>query len=121
MPVLFSSVIVTRRPYHTALAVVGIILSMYAVNGYAQDRQDISARQIELLAASCANCHGTDGRLETSIPAIANRSVRVLEAQLLAFKYDDQPQVTVMDRIAKGYSEAQLKALAEYFATLDSY
>ena len=115
MHTLFRFMVSTRQPRRQA-ALLGLVLSLCTVSAHAQDRE---ARQIELLAASCANCHGTDGRLQTAIPAIANRSARVLEAQLLAFKYDDQPQVTVMDRIARGYSEAQLKALAEYFATID--
>ena len=115
MHTLFRFMVSTRQSRRQA-ALLGLVLSLFTVFAHAQDSE---VRQVELLAASCANCHGTDGRLETAIPAIANRSVRVLEAQLLAFKYDDQPQVTVMDRIAKGYSEAQLQALAEYFATID--
>lgn len=72
--------------------------------------------QVALMASSCANCHGTDGKLAGAIPAIANRPAGVLEAQLLAFKQDQQPNTTVMNRIAKGFSDEELKALAEYFA-----
>lgn len=76
-------------------------------------------RQLEVLAGSCANCHGTEGRLAGVIPAIAHRPAAVLEAQLLAFKRDQEPRATVMDRIAKGYTDAELRALAQYFANLD--
>lgn len=76
-------------------------------------------RQVEVLAGSCANCHGTEGRLAGVIPAIAHRPAGVLEAQLLAFKRDQEPRATVMDRIAKGYTDDELRALAQYFANLE--
>jgi len=81
---------------------------------------DYDPRQVEVLAGSCANCHGTEGRLAGAIPAIANRPASVLEAQMLAFKNDQEARVTVMDRIAKGYSDEEIRALAEYFANLDN-
>lgn len=79
---------------------------------------EFSAAQLEVMAGSCANCHGTDGKLAGAIPAIAGRPAMVLEAQLLAFKQGLQPNTTVMDRIAKGYTDAELKALAQHFSTV---
>ena len=81
---------------------------------------ELDAPQVELLAASCANCHGTEGRLAGVIPAIAQRPAGVLEAQLLAFKRGEEARATVMDRIARGYSDEELRALARYFANLDN-
>ena len=69
-----------------------------------------SEEQTALLAAACANCHGTDGQLAGAIPAIANRPASALEAQLLGFKHDENGRVTVMDRISKGYSDDELRA-----------
>ena len=46
-----------------------------------------NAAQTALLAASCANCHGTDGKLAGVIPAIANRPATALENQLMEFLY----------------------------------
>lgn len=80
--------------------------------------EDYSRAQVELLAAACANCHGTEGRLSTSIPSIAGRPSNVLTLQLLNFKNNSASHVTVMDRIAKGYSDAELKAIADYFSTI---
>ncbi len=80
---------------------------------------EISYSHAAMLAGSCFNCHGTDGRYdEDSIPSIAGNSRAVLLAQLQAFKQDETPDATVMNRIAKGYSEAELEALADYFSSI---
>ena len=78
------------------------------------------AGRIELIAQSCAACHGTDGRLMSDIPAIAGASQEVLTAQLLAFRRDETPNATVMPRLAKGFTEQELRELAVWFAALDA-
>lgn len=75
--------------------------------------------RIEVIAQSCATCHGTQGRLETDVPAIAGQPEAVLGAQLLAFKRDGMPDATVMPRLAKGFTDEELEALAAYFASLE--
>lgn len=76
-------------------------------------------QQVALMASACANCHGTDGRLVGSVPTLAGSSADMLETQLLAFKHDEQTSATIMDRIAKGFSDAELSALASHFAAID--
>lgn len=74
---------------------------------------------VSVLAGACANCHGTDGRSPGSIPSIAGRPESVLKAQLLAFKSDTPPAgTTVMGRLAKGFSDDQITALAKYFSQI---
>jgi cytochrome c553 len=69
------------------------------------------------LAATCAACHGTDGRTAagSSVPPLAGRPQADLAAKLRAFRSGQQPS-TVMQQLAKGYSDAQIDALAGYFA-----
>lgn len=74
--------------------------------------------QTRLLAAACANCHGTDGKLGGAIPALAGRPASVLESQLLAFKQGKIATATIMDRISRGYSDDELKQLAQHFSAL---
>ncbi|MCC5859700.1 MAG: cytochrome C [Ectothiorhodospiraceae bacterium] len=96
----------------------GLLLLAGLVFSSAQ-AEEISYDHAAMLAGSCFNCHGTDGRYgEDSIPSIAGNSREVLLAQLQAFKRDETPDTTVMNRIAKGYSEAELKALADYFSSI---
>lgn len=69
----------------------------------------------QVLAASCVACHGTGGSSEGAIPPIAGRTADELRASLVAFRDGSTPS-TVMDRIAKGYTDAEIAALAEEVA-----
>lgn len=69
------------------------------------------------LAATCAHCHGTDGRAVeggASIP-LAGQSRKHLLGRLLAFRSGARA-ATVMHQLSRGYSEEQLQELAAYFA-----
>ncbi|MBV8036072.1 c-type cytochrome [Roseateles sp.] len=70
------------------------------------------------LAASCANCHGTDGRPRggTMAPLAGMQAERLL-ALLAAYRSGARPG-TVMPQIVKGYSEEQLRLVASYFGSL---
>ena len=71
---------------------------------------------VRALAANCAACHGTNGHSAGgAIPGLAGASKEVVIAQLKAFK-DGTRVATVMHQIAKGYSDAEMAALAEFFA-----
>lgn len=69
----------------------------------------------QVLAASCVNCHGTGGKSTTAIPPIAGHTAVELKTALVAFRDGTNPS-TVMDRIAKGYTDAELDALAAEIA-----
>lgn len=86
----------------------------------AQANEEFSREQLAVMAGGCASCHGTDGRLAGAVPAIAGRPAALLEARLLAFKRDEIDDTTVMNRIARGFSDEELSALAGHFATIDA-
>ncbi len=77
-----------------------------------------TALEVSLLAGPCLNCHVIDGQAPPSpIPSFANRSRDGLATLLNTFKSDSPPPgTTIMNRIAKGYTDAQIEALADYFA-----
>ena len=79
--------------------------------------QDANRLQTRALAATCANCHGTDGRTTTgsAIPALAGMPREYMLTQFKAFK-DGSRTATVMHQITKGFTEQQLESLAGYFA-----
>ena len=75
--------------------------------------QDSDGRK---LAAACAICHGTDGRAVTKdLVPLAGLPREHLASQMRAFR-DGSRTATVMHQIAKGYSDAQIDALAAWFA-----
>ena len=72
---------------------------------------------IKSLAATCANCHGTNGKAVegSSVVSIAGLDKAYTIAQMTAFKNGTRP-ATIMHQLSKGYSDAQIDALATYFA-----
>jgi len=68
------------------------------------------------LAATCANCHGTDGRSATrEVIALAGLPKSFLVDQMKAFKEGQRP-ATIMHQLAKGYTDRQIELIADYFA-----
>lgn len=67
------------------------------------------------LADACTSCHGLGGRSSGAIPSIAGLDREALRSQLLAFR-EQKIEAAVMNRIARGYSEAEIGALADYFS-----
>jgi cytochrome c553 len=68
------------------------------------------------LAATCASCHGTEGRSVTpEVPSLAGLPKERIVAQMKAFRDGTRP-ATVMQQLAKGYSDAQVALIADYFS-----
>lgn len=75
----------------------------------------------QVLAGPCANCHGPQGRSPGAIPSIAGLPESVLKARFVAYKSDAPPAgTTIMNRLARGYTDDQIAALARYFAQINS-
>ncbi len=70
------------------------------------------------LAATCANCHGTNGRAVpgAGMAPLAGMDRAMLMRALTEYRSGARP-ATIMHQITKGYTEAQLDAIAGYFAT----
>lgn len=73
--------------------------------------------EIRLMAASCASCHGHDGRSTGVGLPLAGQTAEALSTKLLGFKSGQIP-ATVMQQHAKGYSDEELKHLAQHFSQL---
>jgi sulfide dehydrogenase cytochrome subunit len=70
----------------------------------------------QMLADTCAGCHGTDGASAgPATPSLAGYSAAYTVDQMNMFKSGERKS-TIMGRIAKGYSEDEYKAMAEVFA-----
>ncbi len=70
----------------------------------------------QLLASQCAQCHGTNGG-GPGFDSIAGKSADDLYGDLIDMKYTTQIE-SIMDRQARGYTDAQLYELSSYLATL---
>ena len=80
--------------------------------------QDASQRlQTRSLAATCAQCHGTDGRgaANSAVPSLAGMPKAYMITQLRAFKDGSRP-ATIMHQLSKGFTDEQVDRVATYFA-----
>jgi sulfide dehydrogenase cytochrome subunit len=79
--------------------------------------QDAAALQVRSLAATCASCHGTNGKAVDGavVPGLAGVPALHMVEQMKAFRAGSR-QATVMHQIVKGYTDAQIEQLAAYFA-----
>lgn len=69
-----------------------------------------------MMANACAGCHGTHGASAgPSMPSLAGQSKEFFVAAMKKFKSGERPS-TVMGRLAKGYSDADIEAMADLFA-----
>ncbi|MEY4862145.1 MAG: cytochrome subunit of sulfide dehydrogenase domain protein [Pseudomonadota bacterium] len=95
-----------------ALLGTGTLLLSLHVPAQAQAADPNLARN---LAATCANCHGTDGQARGDAAALAGMSEQRLLNTLTLYRNGTLP-ATIMHQITKGYTEDQLKLIAGYFA-----
>ena len=70
-----------------------------------------------MLAQSCMGCHGTGGAsVAGPMPTIGGQNESYLIEAMRTFKDGSRPS-TVMGRLAKAYSEREVAAMAQYFAS----
>ena len=67
-------------------------------------------------AAACSGCHPTSARVTSSVPRLAGldqaRIIRAMEDF-----HSGQRAATVMDRIAKGFTDDEIQAIAAWYAS----
>jgi len=98
------------RPLLAALLLAGVVPLVAA--------QDAAVLRQRALAATCANCHGTQGRAVdgAAVPGLAGMPAPYMVEQMKAFKAGTRP-ATVMHQLSKGFSDAQIESVAVYFAS----
>ncbi|WP_310614851.1 c-type cytochrome [Limnohabitans sp.] len=99
------------------LALMAAASACFISSAYAQPAAD--ALYQRATAATCANCHGTDGRTTegSAIPALAGMPKDYMVLQMKAFKEGTRP-ATVMHQLTKGLTDAQVDSIATYYASL---
>ncbi|MFO7603398.1 MAG: c-type cytochrome [Gammaproteobacteria bacterium] len=99
-----------RTPVLTALC-LGLALSWHA---------PLSAKGISqgaMLSNTCSACHGTDGKSPGAIPSLYGKSAQFIQQALTEFRSGVRAS-TVMGRHARGYTDEEIKLIADYFASL---
>lgn len=89
------------------LAVLGLPLAVSA--------QSTDPNLARNLAATCANCHGTNGNARGDMKPLAGVPADRIVTMMADYRSGNLP-ATIMHQIVKGYTEDQVKLIAAYFA-----
>ena len=99
-------------PFRHSLAVAALALAA----GWAQ-AQTPDLNLARNLAATCANCHGTNGQVRGSdVKPLAGVPAANIVALMAGYKSGAIQGTTIMHQIAKGYTDEQIQLIAAYFA-----
>lgn len=66
-------------------------------------------------ASACTGCHPASAGVQTPVPRLAGRDAAQIVAAMQIFRGSREP-VTVMDRIAKGFTDDEIQAIAAWYA-----
>ena len=66
-------------------------------------------------AAACSGCHATSARVVTPAPRIVGLEGAAIVKAMGEFRSGQRP-ATVMDRIAKGFTDEEIQAIAAWYA-----
>jgi cytochrome subunit of sulfide dehydrogenase len=67
------------------------------------------------IAANCATCHHGERRSGAAVPALAGIDKATIVERVREFRDGRRPS-TIMQQLAKGYTDAQIEAAASYLA-----
>jgi len=67
------------------------------------------------LAATCSGCHAGNGRAPDGIRALAGLPKDEIARAMRAYRAGERPG-TLMPQLAKGYTDAEIDAIAGWFA-----
>jgi sulfide dehydrogenase cytochrome subunit len=96
-------------------SLIGLLLLWAGSSGAVQTTED--QNNTESLVFNCFTCHGTDGKSPTAMPGLYGKSEAYVARKLSEFKAG-KGHPTVMDRIAKGYSDEEIARIAKYFGEM---
>lgn len=66
-------------------------------------------------ASSCSGCHAGAGRPDAAIPSIQGWPSGEIAAAMRAYRAGERP-ASVMDRIARGFTDDEIQAIAAWIA-----
>ncbi len=95
------------------LGLAGLVFSATTTGGAGWA---LAAPSVETITRNCVVCHGPKEAGQAEIPTLANYPAKKMAEMLAGFKADQKP-ATIMNRIAKAFSDEQIAAIAEHLGT----
>ena len=93
-------------------SIAAMLLAVAAATTAAQAPDANLARN---LAATCTNCHGTNGVSQGGTGSLAGMPRDAMIRAIQEFKTGARP-ATIMQQLAKGYTDEQIALIAGWFA-----
>jgi len=90
-----------------------VIVALATVSSAVAGAQELATRHARSLAAGCANCHS--GGSSAVIPSLVGMPESAIVRAMQEFKAGTRTG-TVMPQLAKGYTDAQIAAVAQWYA-----
>jgi len=97
---------------------LALAAALIATTGTAEPNAEVVGPTTQLLADSCAVCHGTDGNSPGSIGELDDMELAKFTEKMKKYKYQEG-KGRIMGPIARGISDDQIQALAEHFQTFN--
>lgn len=97
-----------------SISIVIAVVAVVAANPAAGQGSDPNLARN--LAATCANCHGTNGVSQGGTDSLAGASKDDLVRKMREYRAGTKPG-TIMPQLAKGYTDAQIELIGGWFAT----
>ena len=94
---------------------VALAVAVAALGATVAAGENVDPKAARSLAATCANCHGTGGVSVGVVESLAGKPREEIVRKMQEFKSGARP-ATVMNQLAKGYTDEQIEALAGWFA-----
>jgi cytochrome subunit of sulfide dehydrogenase len=102
---------------HTRLAAIALAVSLGTLAVSQSALAEVTRGQ--LMAQTCLACHGAAGTAtDATIPTLAHGFPRQLMIQTMHGFRDGTRPSTVMGRHARGYTDAEIEIIADYFDSL---
>ena len=92
-----------------------LFLLLLPLQAQSADLFDSQQAHVQVLASSCAACHGTGGNSAGGTPVLAGLDSHYFSKQMLAFRSGEQAS-TVMHHHARGLTLEEIDQLAAYFS-----
>jgi len=92
-------------------------LSIAALPTLGHAAGNISPSTASIMGNNCFSCHGPNGKSPGSIPSLNGKKADFIVKTMKEFSSGERPS-TVMGRHAKGYTDAEIEAMANYLSSL---
>jgi cytochrome c553 len=87
-----------------------------AIGGFSIAAAVVASAEPPAGAAACSGCHPASARVTSPVPRLSDLAPAAIVKAMQDFRSGKRP-ATVMDRIAKGFTDDEIQAIAAWYAS----